>query len=630
MSETPLRRSARLTSVPRSVAPSVAMSMVTPSKASAKRKGPLPKVKVTQSHAYGSVGRLGTAAEITVPVAEFAQAFANRRDNAVTRDVALSESRSRSPSMQSQNGHRSEQSRSVSVTSSSHSERSDRAPKDLEETFDSSFNVSKSFGNDHEGGLVGELLVDEQQANQPAWKELVVNALPESWVHILKVLGGLLALFLVMLACFQATRPSLRPAQQHADASVLSSISFPPSRVWDSIKEAMPAWHSTSGGSREQAGELDSVRESLDRLSEQLPEHIVVKRDKDGELRIPDDFWGALLNKLRNEGFEHQTPNNGEDWAHFIKKNRDLVQNTLVKQSDSRMWEKFDERFIIAMQKHRILSRDEFMTLMRKDYNRLSDKIEKHMKEASEKLVKEMTTKTLMDQFRLESLAYANVVANTEIALKTVNFFSPALGARVNPFLTSPTQSQGSSTFLSRMGRFILLPASPRRPPIAALEKWDEAGECWCAASSINRGSAQIAVDMPQKIAPKRITVEHIPKEGTLNPGTAPKDMEVWAELKNPVEYQLVTQMMEHMSDSGCTSQPMGNGWVCLGKFSYNLHAPNHVQTFDLAFDLSAIDVGVTNTVVRVTENWGGVYTCLYRIRMHGEIINGAQKSTQL
>ena len=206
---------------------------------------------------------------------------------------------------------------------------------------------------------------------------------------------------------------------------------------------------------------------------------------------------------------------------------------------------------------------------------------------------------------------------------RQVNFFSTGLGAVVDPYLSSPTRKK-EITFLQRgVVNFFGLDLRKPLPPVAALESWDDIGDCWCAPPG--RGKAQLAVLLPRAIYPTAITVEHIPSEATLDIAAAPKDMELWAQIHDEGTREAVANAaFPLLGDVIDASVNLGPTYVRIGKWQYSIHQPNHVQTFTMAVDLEHFDAKVDKVVVRATTNWGGQdYTCLYRLRLFGKLADG-------
>ncbi|KAJ3852030.1 hypothetical protein EV368DRAFT_65237 [Lentinula lateritia] len=148
---------------------------------------------------------------------------------------------------------------------------------------------------------------------------------------------------------------------------------------------------------------------------------------------------------------------------------------------------------------------------------------------------------------------------------------------------------------------------------------------------------------------------------------SAPREMEVWGLVEGRENIHKVKEWREglitqrqakdaapergeeqdfnHLDDLLGTSEldvpypstlPKSPMYIRLASFTYDIHSPSHIQTFPVLPYLSkygklgeaGVDFGVVALVVR--SNWGmEEYTCLYRVRVHGErgMIGGIEES---
>lgn len=644
------RRSARVASTARSVAASraesiarsVAGSTVTPSRAGGKRKGPLPKIKTTQSHAYGSTGNVNPADDLEVPESGFGQAFIGQRGDAVYRDVISEGRRTQERSVGSH----------FAIEEDVGYVPHDRIPiKDLPSVISdhtSVLDISKSFGNVHEAGMEGangnakaihpevpRADVRLRAAKQPSQLDIAWRIVRHNWVICL----SLVVMFLILASSYiggakvDHDSPSL--FSKTINIGLGEALRHRASYVWSSIKENIMPHNTgaTPGVSKDITGRISQLEtasnshdQSIKRIEKLLPYQLAVPINRQtGKPEIPDDFWRALLSKIKNEGLTDLLTTKDAEWIAFLEKNEVKLQATVDKHLESGIMKdyakRFDKEFNLAIRNSQVLTRDEFLKLMREDFltyvNQIDAKVDRALKDVKES-AKKAGAEIVKDQIRLESLAYANLIANSELAIKKVNFFSTGIGARVDPLLTSPTQTK-PMTLKSRLyTSLFFLPA--RHPPITALERWEEASDCWCSAPNRDQGKAQLAVNMAQTIFPTQVTIEHIPKEGTLDPLSAPKWMELWVEIVDRERRGAVLKSWNEINSEECSHPGVGKNFACIGRFRYDIHASNHIQTFDLELDLAAHNVQVSKAVIRVVENWGRDWTCIYRIRMHGDI----------
>jgi SUN domain-containing protein 1/2 len=353
-----------------------------------------------------------------------------------------------------------------------------------------------------------------------------------------------------------------------------------------------------------------AIESSLKILKQHLPSDIVVTRNEKGELEILNEFWRALVSKLKADGITNITHSFDGEWRTFLDKNRQKILDILRDEANN------------PELKHKnleVLHRDEFISLMQDEYTKLGRLVDKKITEAYHSmskgvkaLIKDDVNKIIMDQIRIESLAMANLVANAEINLRKVNYFSTGLGARIDPYETSSTFIDDEPAVTSLYRR--LFPGPGRRPPITALQKWDEPGDCWCASpDETNQGFAQLSILLGHEMYPQQVTVEHLPKAASLDSTSAPKNIEVWV----PLPYDPSIRVW---SAAGCGQGPKNH--YCLGNFAYNVHGSNHVQTFNL--DVHSI-IPASKVLLRVTDNWGSDHTCIYRVRLHGEPVVAAE-----
>jgi SUN domain-containing protein 1/2 len=349
------------------------------------------------------------------------------------------------------------------------------------------------------------------------------------------------------------------------------------------------------------------MRTAIEELKQELPEIMIVRRNEDGSSEITDEFWMALTGKTRSSMGDNE-------WARYIEQTKTKLgelfdTTTHQERSHTDSWPQ-------------AVSRDEFVTFMERRYENLTAQVDKKIDEAIRSqsaqfktMVQAEARKTMMDQIRLNSLAQANLVANYELHLTKPNYFSPGLGAVVEPDLSSVTLSNRPGGVYSLMRRWALVPN--RNPPMAALTKWEEPGDCWCSAGQapVSSGQAQLTVRLARPVIPKQVTIEHVPMSmmPARDISNAPRDIELWVQTDAPINPYYSHRQVTCRDPAPPSFD--GPAWKCLGSFKYNIHASNHLQTFDLAGEPSQ---PVQKAMIRVTSNWGAGHTCLYQVRLHG------------
>jgi SUN domain-containing protein 1/2 len=346
-------------------------------------------------------------------------------------------------------------------------------------------------------------------------------------------------------------------------------------------------------------GRIGDMHDTIAKLNQHLPEYMVVRRHPDGRREVTDDFWNALISKARSPGGD-------AEWIDYLKSNREKLRDIFGVSVPSGESDVRPEP----------VSSNEFLRLVQEQYKTMSTQIDTKVYDAIQAQATQIKAiaqaeakKAIVDSIRLHTLAQSNLVANYELNLRKANYFSPGLGALIEPALTSATFLDNPRMF-ARYARWLAL-VPQRNPPKAALDKWEEPGDCWCAAPNPSmNGQAQLTVSLPRPMFPQQVTIEHLPM--SMMPAkkitNAPRLIEFWVETDQRAQYQYAHR------EGVCQAGPAG--WTCLGSFTYNIHASNHQQTFDLDAQSS---VPVTKAMLRVTSNWGADHTCLYRVRLHGK-----------
>jgi SUN domain-containing protein 1/2 len=384
-------------------------------------------------------------------------------------------------------------------------------------------------------------------------------------------------------------RPNLKNEKQNMDEFKLGDGTIDDNYLWTRMKKIYKEFDTR----------FENMDDTIAKLNQELPDHLVVRTHPDGRREVTDEFWNALVSKAKSPGGD-------AEWTDFLKRNeiklRDIFGgNMKASPADLRP---------------EAVSREEFLNLVQKQYDTMSAQIDEKVYLAVQGQASQIKSiaqveakKAMIDSIRLHTLAQSNLLTNYELSLQKANYFSLGLGAVIVPALTSATFLDDPTPYAFFKRRLPL--SRHRNPPKAALDKWEEPGDCWCAAPNPSKnGQTQLTVALPRPVFPQQVTVEHLPM--TMMPGkkvtTAPRTIELWVETDQSAEYQY-----SHREGS-CSEGPAG--WTCLGSFKYNIHASNHQQTFDLDAQSS---VPVSKAMLRVTSNWGADHTCLYRVRLHGK-----------
>ncbi|KAI0373843.1 hypothetical protein BV20DRAFT_937317 [Pilatotrama ljubarskyi] len=146
-----------------------------------------------------------------------------------------------------------------------------------------------------------------------------------------------------------------------------------------------------------------------------------------------------------------------------------------------------------------------------------------------------------------------------------------------------------------------------------------DGGRCWQSHST--RG--QVGIALPHPIIPSRISVDHVPAEAADDILQAPRNIRLWGALDGDVNEERYGRFMAEYSHSRTPSYlgpPLTAGYtfVALANLTYDIHSTSFVQTFALNEELLAYRIAFGVFVIEILDNWGSDYTCLYRIRVHG------------
>lgn len=252
-----------------------------------------------------------------------------------------------------------------------------------------------------------------------------------------------------------------------------------------------------------------------------------------------------------------------------------------------------------------------------------------------------------LDKLEGQVARLAENAVNKDAPSRQINWLSFDLGARANPFLSSPCARRPYLTIKTRWSlRWkhlkSALSSQPHNLPLVthrspstlgpntALTPWTEFEPRYCAPSG--RGKLQLAVNTPRPITPTVLVVEHFRRDLVPFIGSAPKEVELWIEIGDrdlreelgqrikdiyPDIFSRTYTQKDRLLDP---KMALGPEWVPVGRWTYQISARNNVQHFQIPVDLNSLGVVVQKQVIRVNSNWGNVdRTCLVRVRLHGE-----------
>ena len=233
-----------------------------------------------------------------------------------------------------------------------------------------------------------------------------------------------------------------------------------------------------------------------------------------------------------------------------------------------------------------------------------------------------------MDSLRRQQAELTNDLANVQhhgssssdtIAsplMSQVNFFAPSNGAIINYQSSSPTRQRTESLPLRVLRSAFRIHKYTALPPITALEAWHDVGDCWCASDvAAGQDYIRLSVSTREMIYPTELILEHYPAAGSLDPTTAPKEVEVWADFSH-----LDSSIWKRLGLSSMQEgNVLGNDYALVGKGEYKVgRGAHHIQAFRLNVNQQGLFHHARSFTLRVKSSWGSEHVCLYRVRLHG------------
>lgn len=391
-------------------------------------------------------------------------------------------------------------------------------------------------------------------------------------------------------------------------------------------------------------------KEALEELKSILPEEMYLSRTN-GETKLPPNFWKALKEKVP-KGFSPSKDKSEavsrSDWDDFIAQNEATVKAWQADVTEG-LWAQHLKE---ALQDGGVLiSKPGVIEMINKRWEQSQILIERQVKTELSNIGKVFEDRrqnaqggiTAQDARALSKEVFnemynnlqLNVFAQGQAAeniayynLQRPNHFSFGLGAVVNPSVTSPTYAFAKERawwpkrlILWGVGYGIPVPNLPAE----ALRKWAEAGDCWCSPAKGAGAGVQLGVLMANDLFPKEVIIEHIPKSATLDSASAPREMELLAHIDGFNAQGTVGELSDKIFPDAYESH-LGKEWILIGTWRYDMEDTHHVQHFYPQVDLQSLGVSTRQLIVRAKSNQGDSdHTCLYRVRVHGEV---ADKST--
>lgn len=392
---------------------------------------------------------------------------------------------------------------------------------------------------------------------------------------------------------------------------------------------------------REAEKAASEARRMVAPLTQLLPEHLPVRYDaRTKKLVVDPVFWQELKKHLPN-AMDAQEP---ISWSEFVSEHQADLDAALA------------EAVRRQVNNGVLLDRASFLQLMEAEMARAKVHLTARFNEHAQDLQNDILTKVRQQQDmyertgswerpashgeedvgqvrRLIDAALAQFAAD-QIARPDYAQYSS--GGRVIPSLTSPTHElqlpgrrvDGLSSMLSYLLPLPLRPNTQHdthtvrgRMPVVALHHDTSPGMCWPFSGT----HGQLGIQLVRRIHPTALTIDHVPASLALDgQASAPRDLEIWGVADSPAEQEALAQWRLTPAARTWSAEPSpvppSSAHVFLGSFVYDAAGPP-IQTFPLSAAAStALPMGFRVVQVNVLSNYGmRDYTCLYRVRVHGD-----------
>ncbi|EMR11283.1 hypothetical protein PNEG_00311 [Pneumocystis murina B123] len=380
-----------------------------------------------------------------------------------------------------------------------------------------------------------------------------------------------------------------------------------------------------------------------------LPPQLVVKiNPKTKKIDISPEFWillreifpdrleidGVLKASFGKELNRDENASYLISWTNFLKNNEENMK-TFIKTQTKEDLKKSEENGLIVSKTYFMTTLKENLKKIQNDLENDFTKMKEQINDRFKKIDYMFKNKTETDHLKysknenafnkaIETLVKAALHKYSSDVLARPDFALYSSGARINPFLTSPTYLQRPTRFIPRLLSKIFwnIGCTWGYPPAMAINHENTVGMCWAFPGS----SGQISIRLSETIFLTDITIEHVHSDIAHDISTAPRDIQFWAHIDHPDLQELVIQ---HTSPQSLNSIPPSKSYFLIATMTYNIFSTYSIQTFPIPTVIQQLNIPVKNVLFRILSNWGNdKFTCLYRIRVHGTKLTLNQTTT--
>lgn len=420
----------------------------------------------------------------------------------------------------------------------------------------------------------------------------------------------------------------------------------------------------------------DKAHEGLASLEKKLPSQIAVRTDsKTGQPVLDASLLAALKKVFAEKGSEPKAPSGDTAstatprWDTFIAENRENLQALMVETLDDGIDSRTQSGVILDREKFTQLLGRELRSAKRaleekfnENFSTMQSNIEANLKNSSPRsggrATGKQTIKTSTDSptWAYDYLSSAlgehdditaadAVIALIQAALNKYSadrtgkpdFALATAGGRIIPSLTSPTFADVRarapsyvSTWFGARGNS----PSPivHRVPHLAIHHDTSQGMCWPFAGE----EGQLGIGLSRKIIVTDVTLDHLPLENAYGEDrSAPRDVTVWGLVERKEDllklksyrankFAMRSQAEQALEEGGMDEPapaPPAPNHLLLASFTYDLSkGASAVQTFPASTEAQQMQIPIQIVKVHFTSNHGNrQFTCVYRVRIHGE-----------
>jgi hypothetical protein len=277
--------------------------------------------------------------------------------------------------------------------------------------------------------------------------------------------------------------------------------------------------------------------------------------------------------------------------------------------------------------------KDQIMELQGGMEGKLKNLVDKFEKSSKENLAKAMASvdkkfkKSSGGKGDLSAEAMNSIVETALHRYSTDTLAKPdyalySSGARINPLLTSATYHHPPESFVKRFGSYIFGGAGSTwgHQPAMALFQDTNVGMCWAFPGS----QGGLGIRLSETVLITDVSVEHIHREVSKNIGSAPRQWSLYALITDDSARQQIDSINSGLYGSeDPVNLPKGYTLLVKGEYNVNNEQGKTIQTVPIPAAIRRLNIPVEQVVFAVSSNWGNnEYTCLYRVRVHGQGIH--------